>query len=397
MNLLRTRPRLPWKLLALAGLLGLLAVGLGLVGRAADHRDGPIFVNTAANGRPDLNDIYVFNSPATPTNTVMAMTVSPFTGTLTPTVFDQRLFFDIKLDNNGDAIEDMTFRVTFSAPDDSGVQQVTLRGLPAAKFPNNGILAKGKTGQNLPIAGGGTFRAANHDDPFFFDAQGFTLLAKDPSHAIFPRPRPQDPQNPGPNDAKNFFANANTLAIIIEMPTTSLLSSPSNSKIGVWIRTELNGVQLDRMGRPAINTALIPPLPRTDLSRGDRRNAFNAGLPRNDIRDFRADMIAVLTSPNFVYKRTTADATALANFLLPDILTFDTSKPFDPNNNAFPNGRQPRDPVIHTELAILLNGALTTDNVDDDNGSIITDGTHGTVAAFPYLGPPNNPPGSPNP
>lgn len=48
------------------------------------------------------------------------------------------------------------------------------------------------------------------------------------------------------------------------------------------------------------------------------------------------------------------------------------------------------------ELALLTNGTpnpITTDNVADDNGSRITDGTNGTTAAFPYLGFKNPCPG----
>ena len=46
---------------------------------------------------------------------------------------------------------------------------------------------------------------------------------------------------------------------------------------------------------------------------------------------------------------------------------------------------------------LLTNGKITTDNVDDDNGTRITDGAPGTTALFPYLGRPNNPPAGPNP
>jgi hypothetical protein len=268
------------------------------------------------------------------------------------------------------------------------VQDVVLRGLPAIRFPNGGILAKGRTGQNIPVAGGGTFRAANHDDPFFFDAGAFATLVSNGAGG-FPRPAGQ---------ARNFFGpNGNTLAVILEVPTQLLLSAPNNAQIGGWMRSEVNGVQLDRMGRPGINTTLVPPVPRNDLSRGERRNAFNAGLPRNDRRDFRADMIAVLTSPNFVFRRTAADAAGLADFLLPDILTVDLSLAFNAANNGFPNGRRLRDDVIDVELGLLTNGAVTSDNVPDDNGTRITDGNQGTTAAFPYVGPPNNPPGGPNP
>jgi hypothetical protein len=361
---------------------------------AADHRDGPIFINTAANGQQDINDVYIFNSPATPSNTVIAMTVQPFPGLLTPATFATSQYYDIKVDNTGDAVEDITFRLTVSAPNAAtGVQTVTLRGLPSAKFPPTGILAQGPTGQTLPIRGGGMFMASTFDDPFFFDAQAFSDLVSgkrtpgDPNHP-YPRPAP----GPGVTDpARNFFFNANTLGFIIEMPTTRLLSSPTNTKIGVFGRIERNGVQVDRMGRPAINTALIPPIPRN--SGNERRNAFNAGLPVNDRRDFRNDMMGIMLN---VYKLPQATASGLADFLLPDILTFDASKPFNPAG-GFPNGRQFRDPVIHIELGLLTQNAITTDNVNDDNGTLITDGTHGTVAKFPYFGPPNNPQGGPNP
>jgi hypothetical protein len=374
-----TGGRRQWRaLLPLGALVLVVACGVQVVAPAADHRDGPIFVNTQANGFMDINDIYIFTSPATPANTVMAMTVSPFTGSVTPVTFDKGQYYDLKIDQDGDAIEDLTFRVSFDTPDANGVQNVVLRGLPAAKFPPTGILATGKTGQNLPVRGGGMFRAANHDDPFFFDSVGFNMLLNKQ-----PYPRPV-------GTAKNLFGpNVNTLAIILEVPTTRLLKG-GNTNIGMWGRIERNGVQVDRMGRPAINTALIPPVPRgSNITnpKPDRRNAFNAGIPSNDQRDFHADMMGVLTDPNGIYKRSQADATGLTNFLLPDILTVDTS-----NATVFPNGRGLRDPVIHVELGLLTNGAITTDNVNDDNGSRITDGTNGTTAAFPYFGPPNNPP-----
>jgi hypothetical protein len=365
----------------LSVLIGLLAILAGIAvlpGQAADHRDGPIFINTQANGRRDINDAYVFKSPATPTNTVIALTVSPFAGSVTPVTFDETAFFDLKVDNDGDAIEDITFRVTFSAPDANGVQEVTLRGLPAANFPNDGILAKGNTNAALPVAGGGMFQAGYFDDPFFFVSGSiFTMFLNGTL-----------PGGQFPNPGVNFFGpNVNTLGIVLEVPTASLLSAPTNPKFGVWARVEVNGVQVDRTGRPAINTALIPPVPRTDLSRGDRRNLFNAGIPSNDVRDFTADMVAVLTNPNGPYARTQADASGLAAFLLPDILTYDSSMP-----DGFPNGRRLRDGVIDVELGLLTNGRVTSMNVFDDNGTRITDGTNGTVAAFPYFGAANTPP-----
>lgn len=360
-----TRSRWMWLRASVAALVSAAAVVL--LAPAADHRDGPIFPMTG-NGNLDLNDLYVFKPNAASTNTVLILTVNPFAGVFSPTTFNQTLAFDFKVDNNGDAVEDLTFRVTFSAPDAQGVQQVTLRGLPALRFPaTGGILARGNTGQTLPVRGGGLFRAANHDDPFFFDATAFNRFLRT--------------GNPGefgpPNTARNFFGpNVNTLAIILEVPS-ALITRPGNPNIGVWIRCERNGVQIDRMGRPAINTALIPPIPRgMGITPGpERRNAFNAGHPQNDRRDFSADMIGVLR--NF-YGRTQADAQGLTNVLLPDILTFDTS-----STAGFLNGRRLEDDVIDAEISILANITGASDRVGNDSTFLTT---------FPYLAAPNNPP-----
>ena len=70
-----------------------------------------------------------------------------------------------------------------------------------------------------------------------------------------------------------------------------------------------------------------------------------------------------------------ARADALANVLLPDILTYDTS-----SSAGFLNGRQLSDDAIDAELNLITNGKLTGDCVSNDS----------TFSnAFPYLGSPN--------
>jgi hypothetical protein len=120
-------------------------------------------------------------------------------------------------------------------------------------------------------------------------------------------------------------------------------------------------------------------------------------------------VIAVLTSPNFIYQRTQADAARLVDSvfgttivgpstgLLPDLLTVDLSKLYTDPANGFPNGRGLRDNVTDYLFNLLTNGKVTTDNVADDNGTNITDGLDGSAVAFPYLGRPNNLPSGPNP
>ena len=56
----------------------------------------------------------------------------------------------------------------------------------------------------------------------------------------------------------------------------------------------------------------------------------------------------------------------------------------DNDGAGFPNGRRLGDDVIDTTLEIVTNGAVTSDNVDDDTGDRRRDG-------FPFLAPPIQP------
>ena len=177
------------------------------------------------------------------------MTVSPFPGNLTPSTFQQNAYYDIKIDTRDlitNPSEDITFRVSFGPPDGMGVQDVLLRVLPGARFGNTGVLAKGKSGQNLPVAGGGMFRAAIHDDPFFFDegstvTGGWNDLVADGMGNV---PR-------SPATAKNFYGpNVNIQAITLEIPSSR--SAPNGRLIGVWARTELKRAGVSAFPRQLI-------------------------------------------------------------------------------------------------------------------------------------------------
>jgi hypothetical protein len=160
----------------------------------------------------------------------------------------------------------------------------------------------------------------------------------------------------------------NTSAIVLEVPSASL-----GGNIGVWARTVLNDQQVDRMGRPAINTVFIPNnVFEPAGTEPSQRNAFNAGNPRNDQRDFRGEVVDTL---EIFYGAGNPTVGVLTDILLPDILTVDTSNPA-----GFLNGRRLQDDVIDAELAIVTNGAVTTDCVSND--SAFTD-------TFPYLAPKN--------
>lgn len=290
--------------------------------QASDHLDAP---SLSGNGQVDLNDLYAFQAPGASGNSVLILTVNPFAGSMSPTNFATDVSYDFNVDINGDAVADVTYRANFSGAGQNQTYTVTRNG---ASFIN------GSTGINATNGSGATALAGNFDDPFFFDLAGF-------------------------NNGFNFtgtdaFAGANVSAIVLELPSADF----GATNVGVWAATSRNGVQVDRVGRPAINTALIS---------SGLKEAFNLGTPNNDLATFGDDVRANITALSNVN-----NANALTPVLLPDILTFDTSNPA-----GFLNGRGLSDDVIDAELNLLSAGAVTGDLV---NGNDVP-----FRSVFPYL------------
>ena len=300
---------------------------------AADHLDAP---SLSGNGQVDVNDLFAFQSPANADNTVLILTVNPGAGALSPTDFGNNVAYQFQVDNTGDAIADITYEATFSG---AGAAQTfnltrTENGLTVPQ-------ASGLSGSGVGVAtaSGGQVSTGVFDDPFFFDLNGF---------------------NDGFNfTGDDFFAGLDVGAIVLEVPSTDLNGASSN--IGVQGRTLLNGTQVDRIGRPAINTALIV---------GDaQKEAFNLGNPDVDFQTFGTavqDRIEVLNGGD------TGTAAGITAILLPDLLTFDTS-----DASGFLNGRQLADNVIDAELNLLTNGAITSDGVLENDREFLN--------VFPFL------------
>jgi len=158
--------------------------------------------------------------------------------------------------------------------------------------------------------------------------------------------------------------------------------------------------RVDRMGMPAVATALILP---------GNKDAYNAANPTDDVNaDFVGDIVTVI---NLLHHGTdpadgdtgldddllaldltpcTIDAagagscvTVGASLILPDTLKIDTSA-----DAGFPNGRALADPVIDITLAVLLLELL--DGTHDGSELIGSNPPANDVefqAGFPYLAP----------
>ena len=322
----------------------------------ADHLDAPGLMSPDANPKTDITDIYVFQKPGDPHKSILILNVNPLAPTLA-NEFESNGLYELKIDTDADALAEVVFRFAFT-PVSNGQQWATVRravGQQALRDENSGEViienAPVSFGSKALITNAGPYKffAGIRSDPFFFDLIGFL-------HNF---------QFTG----SDFFIDKNVFSMVLEVPNSALGSNP---KIGVWARTLLAAgdadgdandyTKDDRMGRPAINTV---------FNHGTAKNTFNQIDPPQDRSLFEASFQATLAS--FGYSAAQADA--IADILLPDILTYDYA-----SSAGFLNGRKLTDDVIDIELALVTNGKVTTDKV----------GPHTDyLSHFPYVGEPH--------
>jgi hypothetical protein len=302
-----------------SSLCAALVLGWALVpGQASSHREAPLI---AQDPSADNTDLYAFVDPNDPTMVTLIANVIPFQkpdGGPNFYPFDPNVVYEIHVDNNGDAVEDITFQwqftteianpatflyntgpVTSIADPDLNVRQfysisridgprrtgrrTLLSGrLPVPppnigprSTPGYGGLAGGV--QQLPPTGMRAF-AGQRDEGFYVDLAVFDLLGV------------------GSGDVEDSTAGFNVSTMALQVPirdltmTGTLPAGPSdrNGIIGVWAtnsrraiatrspgKIEYSGdlVQVSRLGNPLVNEAVI------DLARKD---VFNAISPTSD-------------------------------------------------------------------------------------------------------------------
>src|SRR5713101_2679673 len=250
----------------------------------ADHLDSPNLTSPAMDARVDITDIYAFQKPGNHDKSILILNVNP----LAPTHADEFRHdgrYELLIDNNDDA------PVSFgSAP-------------------------------KVTTSGDYRFFAGLRSDPFFFDLVGFL-------HGFA-------------FTGVDFFKDLNVFGIVLEVPNHALGPNP---KVGVWAHTLVPAtmqpkrlVQVDQMGRPAINTV---------FNHGSDKITFNGTQPADQRGLFLGSFVGTLEG--FGYDAATA--TGIADVLLPDILTYDYS-----SSAGFLNGRQLTDDVIDIELNLVSN------------------------------------------
>ena len=336
-----------------------LAVGLAPLGAgAADHLDAP---TVSANGATDLTDVYAYSSNDA-SKTVLIANVNPGAGVLpnSTTSFGTGVQYNITVDTNADALPDITYLVRFTAGNPQGV----------TIWKNGSLWGSGSTGKPIVLKGGTKLWAGLRDDPFFFDLDAFkgNILGAANGRMLC--------------DAKkvDFFKGLNVSAIVLLLPNAEL--GGNGKTVGVSANTAVKKgglwVQVDQMGRPGFSTVFNNHLVTGDASVNSVKELFNRTLPSEQTGlGFKANVIATLKAVSAAFNKpyTDAEAAALANVLVPDLLTYKVG-----DKSGFLNGRRLTDDVIDTLLAVGANTPGASDCIANDSTF---------SGRFPYLGAPN--------
>jgi hypothetical protein len=272
-------------------------------------------------------------------------------GLTTTEPFAPEALYELKIDTNGDAVADIAYRVRFAISEDGSQTAALCRaeGVQAAGTDDGGqVIVKSapvSMGRDARVTEAREYRffAGWRSDPFFFDTQRALNNLQFTGY--------------------DFFADKNVCSIALEVPNSELGTKP----VDLWARTLVKGVggwvQADRGALPAQAVFLV----------GTEREAYLAGQPADDSR-FVADFAHALEHTGGYAPE---EARRVARTLLPDVLSYDPTRP-----GSFPsNGRTLTDDAADAFLAVLTNGKVTEDKV----------GPHGDLLSkFPYLGPPHN-------
>ncbi|WP_066363438.1 DUF4331 family protein [Herbidospora mongoliensis] len=230
------------------------------------HLDSPL---ARQDPRLDITDLFVFRGDR---GTVFAADHShSFAGPDAPKGLHPEGRYEIKIDGNGDAVEDLTFRFTFGERDAEGIQSFSLHA-------GDELIAEGRMGEVVELRGGGRVWTGQAGDPFWIEP--------DVLHAVgqaFQHGTTVDLTGWNPDKAGNLFAGHTVYSTVLELPDEELLRiAGPDGRIGVWLQTSL---ATDSGGWRPINRAGLPmihPLfTQYDEDLGDR---LNTNGPADDIR-----------------------------------------------------------------------------------------------------------------
>ena len=287
------------------------------------HLDSPI---ARQDIRLDITDLYVFRGEK---GTVFAINVChSIFGAIPVPGYHPEGMYEFKVDLNGDAIEDVTYRLTFNERDKQGKQDYTVRritGADAVKPEAAGtVVAQGTTGEIVSTATGLRVWAGKAGDPFWIEPEVLHAVG----HAF------QDGTSINlsgwdPSQAKNLFAGHTVYSIVLEVPDKELLAEAGDKRrIGVWA---LSTLATDAGAWRSINRVGLPMIPPLFAQYNeDLGNRLNAGRPADDFATYGAAItkaIAKVVAANGTAEDPEAYGEKIAHRLFPNMLPYEVGTP----------------------------------------------------------------------
>ena len=243
------------------------------------HLDSPI---ARQDVRLDITDLYVFRGEV---GTVFVMNVChSIAGNIPVPGYHPEGMYEFKVDLAGDAVEDLTYRITFDERDGDGRQRFVLRLITGADAtdPNaaGAVLANGRTDEVTTTPAGVRIWAGKAGDPFWIEP--------DVLHAVghaFQDGTVIDLSNWDPAKAKNLFAGHSVYSMVLEVPDIELVSWAGHGRgIHVWA---LSTLATDAGGWRSINRCGLPMIhPLFTQFNEDLGNRLNAGRPSDDFATY---------------------------------------------------------------------------------------------------------------
>jgi len=287
------------------------------------HLDSPI---ARQDIRLDITDLYVFRGQ---TGTVFVINVChSIFGPIPVPGYHPEGMYEFKVDLNGDAVEDVTYRLTFNERDKHGKQSYVVRRIKGADAVDphapGSVIAQGITGETLTTASGIRVWADKAGDPFWIEP--------DVLHAVghaFQDGTTVNLAGWDPNKGKNLFAGHTVYSIVLEVPDSELLPGVNgNRRVGIWavstLATDAGGWRsINRVGLPMIH-------PLFTQYNEDLGNRLNAGRPSDDFATYGAAVtkaIAGVVSANGTSEDPKAYAEKVAHRFFPNILPYEIGTP----------------------------------------------------------------------
>jgi hypothetical protein len=407
--------RLIYKSAILVAIAGFIAPAAMLAkSRGSDHADTPAI---AANPGTDLTDVYLFPSATDPSKVVLSMSVHPLImpGHGLTTAFDPNVLYQFKIDNTGDAVEDLVIQARFSGSDPATQRvMISYPEIPSTHGAMNNQEAM------LPITGslnssfsptpGMSVFAGGREDSFFFDLEQFFTIFPDRA-APLTGVEPSNPNQPqatswrAPGQAVDFLSNGqyNVLSIVVELPRKWLINrgGPPGSKksniVHLWCTTAVpsgnSWKQMDRLARPAVNEVFA-------TVANNRHKINDEDGPANDQFQLKGDIDYFMTN---VAGRSRAITNVVEAVLVPDMISADLSSSDPASYLGYETGgatggkfggRALHDDIVDLSLGVIFGNTIPALGLAPDDGHEIpsltsdnvTDAGKHFLADFPYLG-----------